>query len=83
MLTVFLGFLALILIGSFLLTLPVSNKNGEWLRFIDALFTSASAVCVTGLTVRSTAVDFSAFGQVVLLLLIQVEIGRASCRERV
>lgn len=72
MLTVFLGFLALILIGSFLLTLPVSNKNGEWLRFIDALFTSASAVCVTGLTVRSTAVDFSAFGQVVLLLLIQV-----------
>ncbi len=55
-----------------MLTLPVSNKNGEWLRFIDALFTSASAVCVTGLTVRSTAVDFSAFGQVVLLLLIQV-----------
>ncbi len=68
---VLLGFSAIILCGTFLLALPVSNMDGNWLNFTDALFTSTSAVCVTGLVVRPTAVAFSTFGQVILLLLIQ------------
>ncbi len=68
---VLIGFVLIILIGAFFLCLPVSNKDGHWLNFCDSLFTSASAVCVTGLIVRPTAVSFSGFGQVVLLLLIQ------------
>ncbi len=69
---VLIGFVLIILVGAFFLCLPVSNKDGNWLDFVDALFTSASAVCVTGLVVRPTAVYFSGFGQAVLLLLIQV-----------
>lgn len=67
-----LGFLAIILIGAFLLCLPISNRSGEWLNYLSALFTSTSAVCVTGLTVLSPAVSFNGFGQVILLLLIQM-----------
>ncbi len=70
--TIILGFLGIILIGSFLLTLPISSKSREWTNFIDALFTSTSAVCVTGLTTLSTALHFSYFGQAVILLLIQI-----------
>lgn len=72
MLIVLLGFLVVMFVGALLLAAPLSNTNGEWLGVTDALFTSASAVCVTGLIVRSTAVSFSMFGQIVILLLIQI-----------
>lgn len=67
-----LGFAAIILIGAILLTLPISNTTGKPLRFIDALFTATSATCVTGLVVKDTGLFFSTFGQVVIMLLIQV-----------
>ncbi len=66
-----LGFLGLILIGTFLLCLPISAKDGKWFSFVDSFLTSTSAVCVTGLVVVDTAVHFSIFGQAVILLLIQ------------
>lgn len=71
-LKILIGFLGVILIGSFLLCLPWSNKSGEWLSYVDALFTSTSAVCVTGLIVVDTAINFSLFGQIVIMLLIQI-----------
>lgn len=64
------SFVALIFIGAVLLSLPFSHY-GE-LRFIDALFTSTSAVCVTGLIVKDTPVDFTSFGHVIILMLIQI-----------
>lgn len=67
-----LGFIGAILIGGFLLCLPFSNNSGNWLNFLDSLFTSTSAVCVTGLIVVETAVQFTLFGQIVILLLIQI-----------
>jgi trk system potassium uptake protein len=66
------GFLFLILSGSLLLTLPVSARNGHPTAYLDALFTATSAVCVTGLVVLDTATHWSLFGQVILLLLIQI-----------
>lgn len=69
---IILGFLAVILAGAFLLMLPVSSANGISTPFSDALFTSTSAVCVTGLVIHDTAVYWSSFGQTVLLLLIQI-----------
>ncbi len=66
-----LGFLGLILIGTFLLCLPISAKDGNWFSFVDSFLTSTSSVCVTGLVVVDTAVHFSIFGQAVILLLIQ------------
>ena len=66
------GFLTTILIGTFLLVLPVSSAKGEFTNVIDALFTSTSAVCVTGLTVVVTADHWSLFGQLVILGLIQI-----------
>ncbi len=65
------GFLALIAIGTVLLSLPISSRDRQWTPLLDALFTATSAVCVTGLTVVDTATHWSAFGQVVLLLLVQ------------
>ncbi|MHA6534670.1 TrkH family potassium uptake protein [Paenibacillus sp. BAC0078] len=67
-----LGFAAVILTGTLLLMLPVSSASGHSLRFIDALFTATSATCVTGLVVVDTGTYFSTFGQVVIILLIQV-----------
>ncbi|MDR2145727.1 MAG: TrkH family potassium uptake protein [Tannerella sp.] len=64
-------FFALIFLGGFLLCLPVASKTGEWTVFIDAVFTAASALCVTGLIVFDTWTHWSLFGQVVILLLIQ------------
>lgn len=61
-----------ILIGTVLLMMPVATENGESLPLVDALFTATSAVCVTGLAVRDTATTFSTFGEVVILVLIQV-----------
>lgn len=66
------GFAAVILIGALLLMLPISSNESGSVPFGDALFTSVSAVCVTGLVVRDTAVCWSGFGQAVLLLLIQI-----------
>ncbi|MEW6584566.1 MAG: TrkH family potassium uptake protein [Nitrospirota bacterium] len=65
-----IGFLSVILAGSLLLMLPFAHK-GEC-SFIDALFTSTSAVCVTGLIVKDTPNDFTLFGHVVILMLIQI-----------
>ncbi|MCD7778343.1 MAG: Trk family potassium uptake protein [Clostridiales bacterium] len=65
-----LGFAGVILGGCFLLMLPVSSKSGSFTSFWDALFTSTSAVCVTGLVVQNTATYWSGFGQLIILLLI-------------
>lgn len=67
-----LGFATVILIGAVLLSLPVASASGKPTAFIDALFTSTSAVCVTGLVVVDTGTHYSLFGQIVILLLIQV-----------
>ncbi|MFE9278890.1 TrkH family potassium uptake protein [Paenibacillus glucanolyticus] len=67
-----LGFAAIIFIGAALLMLPISSRTGEPLGFIDALFTSTSATCVTGLVVVDTGTTFSSFGQIVIMLLIQI-----------
>lgn len=67
-----LGFAILILLGACLLTLPIAAENGEGLPFLNALFTSASAVCVTGLVVVDTGDTFSLFGELVILGLIQI-----------
>lgn len=67
-----LGFAAVILIGTLLLMLPISSASGQSLRFIDALFTSTSATCVTGLVVVDTGTYFSVFGQITILALIQI-----------
>ncbi|TFZ40273.1 Trk family potassium uptake protein [Soehngenia longivitae] len=67
-----LGFMLLIIIGALLLNLPIASQNGESIGFINALFTSASAVCVTGLVVVNTATHWTLFGQTVIILLIQM-----------
>ena len=69
---IILGFATLILFGAFLLMLPVSGRNHLPTPFLDALFTSTSASCVTGLIVYDTATHWSLFGQAVILFLIQV-----------
>ncbi len=67
-----LGFMAVILTGSFLLMLPVCVKPGVNLHYVDALFTSTSAVCVTGLIAVDTADTYTALGQAIVAFLIQV-----------
>lgn len=67
-----LGFAGLILIGATLLNLPMASQSGKSIGFIDALFTSSSAVCVTGLAVVNTALHWSLFGKIVILILIQI-----------
>lgn len=67
-----LGFIVVILTGALLLMLPFSSKDGRSLSFLDAVFTATSATCVTGLVVADTGTHFSLFGQMVVLLLIQV-----------
>ena len=67
-----LGFVLKILAGALLLMLPAAQAEGEGLSFVDALFTSVSAVCVTGLVVADTGSHFSVFGQTVILTLMQV-----------
>ena len=66
-----LGFAAAILVGGLLLALPISHQ-GEPVGLLDAIFTAASAVCVTGLTVVDTGSRYSSFGQAIILLLIQI-----------
>lgn len=67
-----LGFLLIILLGALALSLPAANRSGQRLQFLDALFTATSATCVTGLVVHDTYTQFSLFGQIVILLLIQI-----------
>lgn len=69
---IILGFAAVIIIGSLLLMLPVSSKAGIITPFNEALFTSTSAICVTGLVVQDTATYWSWFGQGIILVLIQI-----------
>lgn len=69
---IIMGFLCVILLGTLLLMLPWANQETGGAPFLDALFTATSAVCVTGLIVHDTATYWSAFGQAVILLLIQV-----------
>ena len=70
--TICLGFLAVILVGTLLLMLPFATSDGSWSNPLVALFTSTSAVCVTGLVVVDTGSYFSFWGQLIILLLIQV-----------
>ena len=66
------GFFVLILVGTLLLMLPFASRNGQSVNFLDALFTSTSASCVTGLVVRDTWSQWSLFGQFVIIFLIQI-----------
>ena len=66
------SYLGLILVATVVLCMPISARGGVAVRPVDALFTATSAVCVTGLIVKDTAVDWSYFGQGVILLLIQI-----------
>ena len=66
------SFIALILFGSLLLSLPISAKGGEAVKYVDALFTATTATCVTGLVTVGTYATWSAFGQAVILILIQI-----------
>ena len=67
-----LGFLIIIILGTLLLMLPVSSRDGNATSFLDALFTATSASCVTGLVVVDTYTHWSVFGQIVIICLIQV-----------
>ncbi len=69
---ILLSFLATILIGSALLALPISSTSGEAVPYLDALFTATTSTCVTGLVTLPTVSTWSLFGQVVILLLIQI-----------
>ncbi|WPC12046.1 hypothetical protein LEQ05_13230 [Riemerella anatipestifer] len=64
------SFIVIILMGAFLLTLPKATTHG--ISFLDALFTSTSAVCVTGLSVLNTGSDFTTFGKLIIIILIQI-----------
>ena len=64
--------LGIILLGTFLLELPWATPANVHLSIVDAIFTSTSAVCVTGLTTLDTPHDFTLFGQTIILLLIQI-----------
>jgi len=66
------GMLIIIIIGAIILKLPISNQAGKRISTVDAFFTSTSAVCVTGLVPKVPAEQFSKFGQIVLLCLIQI-----------
>lgn len=66
------GFLIIILLGTVLLMMPVASADNTGISFVDSLFTSTSAVCVTGLVCVDPGVEFSLFGQIVLAVLIQI-----------
>ncbi|MDZ5034250.1 potassium transporter TrkG, partial [Clostridium perfringens] len=67
-----LGFLVVIFIGGTILSLPISSSSGKPTNFLDAIFTSTSAVCVTGLVTLDTSTHWSTFGQTVIMTLIEV-----------
>lgn len=60
------------MLGSLLLCLPISTSSGEWASYLDALFTATTSVCVTGLVTQDTGTYWSLFGQIVILILIQI-----------
>ena len=66
------SFFIAVLLGAVLLSLPISSATGEWTPFVDALFTSTTATCVTGLVVVPTFSAWSTFGHIVILFLIQI-----------
>lgn len=70
--TLAFGFALIIVTGALLLMLPISSKDGQPIGFLDALFTATSATCVTGLVVFDTYLQFTLFGQIVILTLIQI-----------
>lgn len=67
-----IGFVVVIFIGAFLLSLPISSNNGNYTNFLDCIFTSTSAVCVTGLVTLDTGTYWSYFGKTVILILIEI-----------
>ena len=69
---ILLSFLVTILIGSGLLALPISSASGEAVPYLDALFTATTSTCVTGLVTIPTVSTWSVFGQIVILILIQI-----------
>ena len=69
---IMLSFVAVIFVGSLLLALPISSANRQPVPYMDALFTATTATCVTGLVTVPTVTTWSVFGQVVILLLIQI-----------
>ena len=69
---ILLSFLAAVFAGSVLLSLPISSASGEAVPYLDALFTATTSTCVTGLVTLPTVSTWSLFGQVVILLLIQI-----------
>lgn len=71
MLVVLLGFLVVMLIGAFLLALPISNTDGKWMPLSHAIFWATNGVCGTGLILKPTALSLTGFGQAILLILIQ------------
>ena len=70
--TLAIGYLLILIVGSLLLKLPIATKSGQSTSYVNALFTSASASCLTGLVTYGTKVHWSAFGQIVILILIQL-----------
>lgn len=66
------GYSLIILVGSVLLCLPVSSRSSTFTNFLDCVFTATSATCVTGLVIYDTYTHWSLFGQLVILLLIQI-----------
>ena len=69
---ILLSFLLVIFLGSVLLALPISSADGVAVPYIDALFTATTSTCVTGLVTLPTVSTWSVFGQIVILILIQV-----------
>lgn len=69
---ILLSFLIAILVGSLLLALPISARDGQAVPYVDALFTATTSTCVTGLVTLPTVSTWSVFGQIVILLLIQI-----------
>ena len=70
--TVMLSFFLAIFIGSILLALPFSSASGKAVPYIDALFTATTSICVTGLVTLPTVSTWSLFGQIIILILIQI-----------
>ena len=68
------SFFAIIILGTSLLYLPIASKNMHPVNFIDAMFTATSATCVTGLTPFDTYSQWSTFGQVIIMLHLQLDL---------
>ena len=67
---ILLSFMVTIIVGSLLLSLPVSSADGVAVPYVDALFTATTSTCVTGLVVTPTFNSWSIFGQIIILILI-------------